>query len=75
MQTSTRWLYDGCMNEEQRTVQMNLVNPGTTAPDGDFTFEMQPRWNASRTVKYALTPKDAETLQKQLTAFLKDAQR
>ena len=50
---------------------MFLINPGSTAADGDFTFELQPRENAARTVKFALQPRDAEDLHRALAAFLK----
>lgn len=56
--------------DNTKTVQMAVVNPGTSAADGDFTFTMQPRYNASRTVQYALVPSDAEALHKALTAYL-----
>lgn len=55
----------------QRTVEMFLINPGTAAPNGEFTFEMQPRANAGRTVKFALNPKDADDLRKALDEYFK----
>jgi hypothetical protein len=63
------------MSDEARVVQMHLINPGATALDGDFTFEMQPRYNAARTVKFALTPQDAEMLHKKLGAYLKEQRK
>jgi hypothetical protein len=60
------------MSDEQRTVQMHLMNPGSTAPDGDFTFELQPRFNAGRIVKFALLPRDADMLHKALGAYIKE---
>jgi hypothetical protein len=59
------------MSDQQRIVQMHLMNPGSTAPDGDFTFEMQPRYNSARTVKYALTAQDVELLHRKLGEYLK----
>lgn len=55
----------------QRTVDMFLINPGTAAPNGKFTFEMQPESNPSRTVKFALSPKDADDLKKALDEYFK----
>ena len=63
------------MSEQLRTVQMHVMNPGETAPDGDFTFELQPRYNSGRIVKFALIPTDAELLHKQLGAYLKAARK
>jgi hypothetical protein len=60
------------MSEDTRTVQMCVISPGSTAPDGEFTFELQPRYNPGRTVKFALIPSDAETLQRALSAYLKE---
>lgn len=61
------------MNGTNRTVQMFLINPGEAADDGDFIFDMEPRVNAGRVVKFALNPQDAETLHKALGEFLKVA--
>jgi hypothetical protein len=58
------------MSEQVRTVEMVIVNPGTTAPNDEFVFELQARYNPARTVKFALTPQDAELLSKHLTAYL-----
>ena len=59
------------MNDAPRTVEMYLINPGTAAPNGEFTFEMQPRVNAGRTVNFALSATDAHALQKALTEYFK----
>lgn len=59
------------MSDEARVVQMHLINPGSTHTDGDFTFEMQPRYNPGRTVKFALIPTDASALHEALGAYLK----
>ena len=63
------------MSDEQRVVQMSVVNPGKTGTDGDFNFEMQPRYNSGRIVKFALIPSDAEQLQRHLAAYLKEQQK
>jgi hypothetical protein len=64
------------MSDDTKVVhQMAVVNPGEMAKDGDFTFAMQPRWNPARTVEYALTPHDAETVHKALAAYLKGARK
>lgn len=55
----------------QRTVEMFLINPGTAASNGEFTFEMQPRSNPARTVKFALNPTDANDLKKALDEYFK----
>ena len=54
---------------------MHVVHPGSTAPDGDFTFVLQARYHehASREVKFALIPSDAEKMYKELEAYLKVA--
>ncbi len=59
------------MSEENRTVQMHVISPGSTAKDGDFTFELQPRYNPGRTVKFAVIPSDAEAVYKALGEYLK----
>jgi hypothetical protein len=59
------------MSEEARTVKMHVINPGTTEVDGDFGFELQPRYNPGRTVRFGLIPSDAELLHKELGAYLK----
>lgn len=56
--------------DNTKTVQMAVVDPGSTAKDGDFTFTMQPRFDARRSVEYALVPADAEHLLKALTTYL-----
>lgn len=60
------------MSEDNRTVQMAIIDPGTTAPNGEYTFELQPRYNPGRTVKFALIPSDAEKLCRALKAYLDD---
>jgi len=63
------------MSDEARTVQMFIIKPGATAVDGEFTFDMQPRANAARTVRFALEAKDAELLHAALDAYLKSLQK
>lgn len=63
------------MSDETRTVQMYVVNPGATEKDGEFSFEMQSRINAGRTVKFALVPSDAELLHRKLGEYLKAQQK
>jgi hypothetical protein len=59
------------MSETLKTVQMAVVNPGETAANGEFTFQMQPRFNPARTVQFELQPTDAEAMHKALGAYLK----
>ena len=59
------------MSENLKTVQMALINPGETAANGEFTFQLQPRFNPARTVQFELVPTDAENLHKALGAYLK----
>jgi len=58
------------MSNQVRSVQMHIIDPGTTEVDGEFSFELQPRYNAARTVKFALIPSDAELLYKRLGEYL-----
>lgn len=60
------------MNDQTRTVQMHIITPGKTAPDGEFNFEMQPRSNGARIVGFSLHARDAELLRNALDAYLKD---
>lgn len=59
------------MSEANRTVEMFVINPGTAAANGEFTFELQPRSNAARTVKFALSPQDADSVRKALEEYFK----
>lgn len=61
------------MSEEQekRAVEMAVVEPGDKTGNGEFRFAMQPRYNAARTVQYALRAPDAEALHKALGSYLK----
>ena len=59
------------MSDSTRTVQMYLVQPGKAAPSGEFTFELEPRINAGRTVAFSLTPPDADLLKKALDEYFK----
>ena len=59
------------MSENLKTVQMVVINPGETAANGEFTFQLQPRFNAARTVQFELMPSDVEQLHKALGAYLK----
>ncbi len=69
----------------QMTLVDNPVQKSTSAKAGDlpatvnftssddannFVFTMQPRYNAARTVSYALRPADAQTLHDQLSLYL-----
>jgi hypothetical protein len=63
------------MSEATRVVKMAVISPGSTEQDGEFSFELQPRYNPGRTVKFALIPSEAEQLHKELTAYLKAAQK
>jgi hypothetical protein len=58
------------MTDNPKTIQMAIVDPGIVATNGEFTFEMQPRYNPTRTVKYTLTPKDAMLLRDAAIAFI-----
>lgn len=77
MQPFVRTLYDGHMNDgTPKTVQMQLVSPnpnthGSTDELDDFEFEMQPRVNPGRTIRYALTTEDAESLHLALGVYIK----
>jgi hypothetical protein len=59
------------MPDNTKTVQMALINPGSTATSGEFTFSLQPRFNPARTVEFELQPVDAESLHKALGAYLR----
>jgi hypothetical protein len=61
------------MNEEQakRIVEMAIVNPGEKTGNGEFRFSMQPRYNAARTVEYAIKANEAEALHKALGSYLR----
>jgi hypothetical protein len=72
MQKVQRPEYHERMSEQATTSQMHVISPGETAVDGDFTFELQRRFNLGRTVKFALIPSDAELLHKALSAYLKE---
>jgi hypothetical protein len=63
------------MSENLRVVQMAVINPGETAANGEFTFQLQPRFNAARTVQFELMPTDAEALHKALGAYLKGVRK
>ena len=57
------------MNNEVRTVKMSVIDPGEIK-EGEFTFEMQPRYNPARTVRFSLNTEDAERLLKALEEYL-----
>lgn len=59
------------MIEIAKPVLMHLIHPGQTTADDEFMFEMQARYNAGRTVRYVLSPSDAETLLTALKDFIK----
>ena len=59
------------MSDAKRTVQMYLIQPGKADSNGEFTFELEPRINAGRSVTFALMPSDAETLRKALDEYFK----
>lgn len=58
------------MSDASRTVEMFLIKPGNLNDKGEFVFEMEPRFNAGRTVTFALTAVDAESLRNALDAYL-----
>ena len=58
------------MSNQPRTVQMHLINPGSTEADGDFAFELTPRVDSGRIVRFALQPRDAEDLHRKLGEYL-----
>ncbi len=62
-------------DDNTKTVKMALVNSGEVGADGDFTFALQPRFNAARTVVFDLVPLDAENLHKALGTYLKAARK
>jgi len=57
-------------NEGQKVVQMHIIDPGAETSKGEFSFEMQPRYNPGRTVRFSLIPSDAEKLFKALAAYI-----
>ena len=57
-------------NEGQKVTQMHIVDPGETTSTGEFSFEMQPRYNPARTVRFTLIPSDAEKMFKALEAYI-----
>ena len=59
------------MDEGKRTVEMALIKPGTANAKGEYTFELEPRFNAGRTVTFSLTPTDALELKKALEEYFK----
>jgi hypothetical protein len=63
------------MSENTKQVKMALINPGKDNGEGEFTFALQPRFNAARTVEFDLVPTDAEALHKALGAYLKAVKR
>lgn len=63
------------MSENLKVVQMVVINPGETAANGEFTFQLQPRFNASRTVQFELQPQDAESLHKALGAYFRNLKK
>ena len=48
---------------------MSVIDPGEIK-EGEFTFEMQPRYNPARTVRFSLNTEDAERLLKALEEYL-----
>ena len=58
-------------NEIIKVTQMHIVDPGQATPVGEFSFEMQPRYNPARTVRFSLIPSDAEKLLNALETYIK----
>lgn len=58
------------MNDQAPPVPMHLVHPGTATLDGEFIFEMEARSNSARTVRFVLSPQDAEMLNRRLEEYL-----
>jgi len=63
------------MSDNVKTVKMALIDPGQMNNEGEFTFSLQPRFNAARTVIFDLTPADAEQLHTALGKFMKAARK
>lgn len=51
---------------------MHVIAPGKAATDGEFTFELQPRSNGARVVRFSLKAQDAESIKKAIEAYLKE---
>lgn len=60
------------MSDQAKTVQMHVIAPGKLADDGEFVFELQPRSNGARVVKFSLKAQDAESIKKAVEAYLKE---
>jgi len=60
------------MSTEQKAVQMHVIAPGKAASDGEFVFELQPRSNGARVVRFSLKAQDAESVKKAVEAYLKE---
>lgn len=65
----------GSMNDNTKQVKMALISAGSDNGEGEFTFALQPRYNAARTVEFDLIPADAEVLHKALGTYLKAARK
>jgi hypothetical protein len=51
---------------------MHVIAPGKLAADGEFVFELQPRSNGARVVRFSLKAQDAESIKKAVEAYLKE---
>jgi hypothetical protein len=56
------------MTSEIRTIEMGLVN--TSEAKGEFTFEMQPKSNTARTVRFSIDQVDAKALYEAIGKYL-----
>lgn len=59
------------MTDQDRMVQMFLIEQGDVTQDGEFAFSMQTRINSGRTVKFVLSASDAEKLHTALGTYMK----
>ena len=60
------------MSDQTKTVQMHVIAPGKAASDGEFVFELQPRSNGARVVRFSLKAQDAESIKKAVEVYLKE---
>jgi hypothetical protein len=58
--------------DQVKTVQIDGNAPGKLAADGEFVFELQPRSNGARVVRFSLKAQDAESIKKAVEAYLKE---
>ena len=60
------------MTSETRTIEMGLIT--TAEAKGEFTFEMQPKSNTARTVRFAIDQVDAKSMYEALGQYLNGKQ-